>query len=198
SVNDMLKDRGRVIVVVSEGFDVGDIGELKDSFGHTTFSSSEMTVAQIVVNHLNQIGLPCRGSARGNVPGTDQRHSIIHASTVDLDEAYEVARHAVVIAAENDSGHMATILREPGPGYRVRYDKVPLDLVANSERFFPAEWLTPSRTDVTDDFLKYALPLIGEDWPEVTLEGGLQRFARLRPVYAETRLAEYVPEAHRG
>ncbi len=197
-VNDTLKDRGRAIVVVSEGFDVGEIGERKDSFGHTTFSSSEMTVAQIVVNHFNQIGLPCRGSARGNVPGTDQRHSIIHASTVDLDEAYEVARHAVVIAAENESGYMATILREPGPGYRVRYDKVALDLVANSERSFPQEWIAPSRTDVTDDFLKYAMPLVGDDWPGVPLEGGLQRFARLRPVYAETRLEEYVPEAYRG
>ena len=29
---------------------------------------------------------------------------------------------------------MATILREPGPIYNVRYDKVPLAEVANSER----------------------------------------------------------------
>ena len=39
------------------------------------FASSEMTVAQVVVNYLNQAGLAARGAARGNVPGTDQRHT---------------------------------------------------------------------------------------------------------------------------
>jgi 6-phosphofructokinase 1 len=197
-VNDTLKRRGRALVVVSEGFDVGEIGERRDSFGHTTFSSSEMTVAQIVVNHLNRVGLGARGSARGNTPGTDQRDSIVHASTVDLEEAYRVGRHAAHIAAEEGSGFMATILREPGPAYRVRYDKVPLEVVANSERSFPEAWITAARTDVSDDFLAYARPLVGDEWPEVPLEGGLQRFARLKPVFADAKLADYVPEAHRG
>jgi 6-phosphofructokinase 1 len=148
-------------------------------------------------NGLNRVGLAARGAARGNTPGTDQRHSIIHASTVDLEEAFEVGRQAAVIAATEGSGFMATILREPGPGYRVRYDKVPLEVVANSERSFPEAWITPSRTDVSDDFLNYARPLIGEDWPEVPLVGGLQRFACLEPMFADTKLPRYVPEAYR-
>lgn len=177
--------------------DVGDIGERRDAFGHTTFSSSEMTVGQIVVNHLNRIGLPCRGTARGNVPGTDQRDSVIHASTVGSDEAYLVGRQAACIAARDGSGFMATILREPGPGYRVRYDKVPLEAVANSERSFPEGWITPSRTDVTDEFLQYARPLVGNDWPSVPLVDGLQRFARLAPVFADKKLPDYRPQAYR-
>ena len=194
-VNDTLRERGRAVVVVSEGFDVGEIGERKDSFGHTTFSSSLMSVEQIVVNYLNQVGLAARGAARGNVPGTDQRDSIIYASTVDLEEAYKVGQKAVWIAVEEGSGYMATILREPGPIYNVRYDKVPLEAVANSERAFPAAWITPSRTDVTGDFVRYARPLIGDDWPSVPLVGGLQRFARLKPIFAEKRLPAYVPES---
>jgi 6-phosphofructokinase len=200
-VNDMLQERGRAIVVISEGFDVGEIGEQKDAFGHTMFSSSQMTVEQVVVNYLNEVGLAARGVARGDVPGTDQRHSIICASTVDLEEAYQVGRQAAFIAAEEGSGptaYMATILREPSPIYRVRYDKVPLDMVANSERTFPEAWIAPSRTDVTDAFVRYARPLIGDDWPSVPLVGGLQRFARFEPVFAEKRLPEYVPQAYRG
>jgi len=197
-VNDTLRERGRALVVVSEGFDVGEIGERKDSFGHTMFSASQMTVEQIVVNYLNEVGLAARGSARGNVPGTDQRHNIIYASTVDLDEAYKVGRQATLIAAEEGSGYMATILREPGPIYRVRYDKVPLEEVANSERSLPADWIAPSRTDVSDDFVRYARPLIGDDWPSVPLVNGLQRFTRFEAVFAEQRLAEYVPQAYRG
>ena len=60
-----------------------------------------------------------------------------YASTVDLDEAYRAGQKAAELAAAGESGYMATILREPGPIYSVRYDKVPLAEVANSERTFP-------------------------------------------------------------
>jgi 6-phosphofructokinase 1 len=197
-VNDTLKARGRALVVISEGFSVGDIGARKDSFGHTMFSASQVTVEQIVVNYLNQVGLAARGSARGNVSGTDQRHNAIYASTVDLEEAYKVGQKAALVAVEDGSGYMSTILRQPGNVYRARYDKVPLEKVANSERQFPAAWIADNRTDVTDDFVRYARPLIGEDWPGVPLVGGLQRFARLKPAFAGKKLAQYVPQAHRG
>ena len=197
-VNEMLRERGRAIVVVSEGFDVGEIGERKDSFGHTMFSSSQLTVQQVIVNYLNEVGLAARGSARGNVPGTDQRHNTICASTVDLEEAYQVGRKAAFIAAEEGSGQMATILREPGAIYRVRYDKVPLETVANSERAFPEAWIAPTRTDVTDDFVRYARPLIGDDWPSVPLVGGIQRFARFAMAFAEKKLPTYILQAYGG
>jgi 6-phosphofructokinase len=197
-VNDMLKERGRALVVISEGFPVGDIGESKDAFGHTQFSASQTTVEQVVVNYLNGVGLQARGSARGNVPGTDQRHNMIYASTVDLEEAYKVGQEAALIALREGSGYMATILREPGPIYNVRYDKVPLEPVANSERKFPESWIAPSRVDVTDDFVRYARPLIGEEWPSIPLVDGRQRFARLKPIFAEKVLPAYVPQAHRS
>ena len=198
AVNEMLKVRGRALVVVSEGFDVGEIGERKDAFGHTMFSSSETTVQQIVVNYLNSVGLATRGAARGNVPGTDQRHNIIYASTVDLEEAYRVGWKAVEIAVHEGSGYMSTLLREPGAIYNVRYDKVGLELVANSERTFPEAWIAPSGTDVTDDFVRYARPLIGEGWPSVPLINGLQRFARLQPTFAPQHLPSYAPQAYRS
>jgi 6-phosphofructokinase len=197
-VNDLLRARDRAIIVISEGFPVGDIGERKDAFGHVQFSSSQMTVEQWVVNYLNEVGLRARGAARGNVPGTDQRHNMIYASTVDLEEAYKVGRKAVQVALEEGSGYMATILKEPGPLYNVRYDKVPLELVANSERSFPEAWISPSRADVTEDFVRYARPLIGDEWPSIPLVDGRQRFARLKPVFAEKKLPEYVPQTHRA
>ena len=197
AVNDRVRESGRCLVVVSEGFPVGDLGELKDAFGHTTFSSSQTTVERAVVNYLNGRGLPARGAARGNVPGTDQRHNMIYASTVDLEEAYRVGQMAAQIAVEDGSGYMSTILREPGPIYNVRYDKVPLELVANSERTFPEAWIAESRLDVTTDFLRYARPLIGDGWPSIPLVDGRQRFARLRSIFAEKKLSDYVPQAAR-
>lgn len=196
-VNDTLKKHGRAIVVVSEGLSVGDIGEKRDSFGHVQFSSSEITVGQLVVNGLNKRGLPVKGAARGNVPGTDQRHNMIYASTVDLDEAYAVGQKAALLAAAGESGFMSTILRNEGPIYNVRYDRVPLEKVANSERKFLDRWITPCGTDVTDDFVKYARPLIGNDWPSIPMIDGRVRMARLKPLFADQKLAKYVPQADR-
>ncbi len=196
NVNDQLKKDGRCIVVVSEGFDVGNIGEVRDAFGHTSFGSSQNSVFQTVVNYLNMKGLKARGAARGQVMGTDQRDTTAYASIVDLDEAYKVGQKAVDIAVKEGNGWMATILREPGIIYNVRYDKVPLEKVALSERTFPEKWIAKSRYDVTDEFLAYVKPLIGEDWPSVPMINGLQRFAKLDMKFAEKKLAAYKLEAY--
>ena len=195
NVNDELNRSGRVIVVASEGFDVGSLGELKDSFGHTTFSASMFTAQQVIVNHLNKSGIKARGAARGQVSGTDQRDTMIYASIVDLDEAYKIGQNAVTIAVEHGSGFMSTLLRRPGVIYNVDYDKVPLEKVANSEREFPKEWISKNRIDVTDDFIKYARPLIGEDWVSVPLINGLQRFSRFKKIFVDKKLPAYTPQA---
>ena len=196
NVNDQLQKDGRCIVVISEGFEVGDIGEVKDAFGHTSFGSSKVSVYQSVVNYLNSKGLKAKGAARGQVMGTDQRDTMIYASTVDLDEAYRVGQKAVEIAMNEGNGWMATILREPGFIYNVRFDKVPLEKVALSERFFPDKWISKNRFDVTDEFLNYVRPLIGEDWVSVPLVNGRQRFTNFKPVFADKKLPAYTLEAY--
>jgi len=196
-VNDQLIAAGRCLLVVSEGFDVGALGEVKDSFGHVMFSSSQTTVAQTIVNYLNSVGLKAKGAARGNVVGTDQRHSMAYASTVDLEEAYRSGQMAALLAARGESGYMSTILRAAGPIYSARYDKVPLTDVANSERTFPAHWITPDGNDVTDEFVRYAQPLVGEDMVSLPMVAGRQRLTRFEPIFAAQKLPEYVPQADR-
>ncbi|MCH8924478.1 MAG: diphosphate--fructose-6-phosphate 1-phosphotransferase, partial [Planctomycetes bacterium] len=196
-VNDQLRECGRSIVVVSEGFDVGQLGEVRDSFGHVMFSSSQTTVAQAIVNHLNKVGLAAKGAARGNVPGTLQRNEMALASVVDLEEAYRSGQLAATLAAEGQSGFMSTILRNPGPVYRVRYDKVPLEEVANSERTFPAKWIAKSGCDVTDDFVRYAKPLVGEEMLTMPMVDGRFRMTRFQPIHADQKLPPYVPQADR-
>jgi len=198
NVNAELARSKRCIVVVSEGFDVGDIGAQKDSFGHTSFGASERTAQAAIVTYLNRVGLRATGKARGQTPGTDQRHSAVLASVVDLQEAYESGRYAAEIARTCGNGYMATILRAPGPAYRAIYDKVPLDVVANSERFFPAHWIAANRYDVTDDFVRYAAPLIGTEWARVPLENGLPRYTRFQPIFAPQKCGAYVPQAYRA
>ncbi len=196
NVNDTILTEGRCIVVVSEGFEAGDIGETKDAFGHTEFGASKLSVQQTVVNYLNNKGLACKGTARGQLPGTDQRHSMIFASDVDLLEAYNVGIKAVEIAVSDGNGWMATILRKDTAQYEVFYDKVALEKVALSERTFPEEWITNNRIDVSNDFIDYALPLIGTKWVDIPLKNGLPRFTRLKLIFADKQLKEYTPQAY--
>jgi 6-phosphofructokinase 1 len=191
-----LRRFGRCIVVVSEGSDFGQREDIQDAFGHTSFGSARSAAAQIVTSYLNSLELPVTGQARYQIPGTDQRSAAVYASTVDLDEAYKVGRRCVRIAVEDGSGWMGTILRQPGGEYGAVYDKVPLERVANAERTFPQRWISASRCDVTDDFVRYARPLIGQSWPDVPLVDGLQRFARFKPVFAAKKCREYVPQAY--
>jgi len=197
NVNRALVRSGRCIVVVSEGFNVGSLGEVHDAFGHIEYGASRTTVAQVVLNHLNSVGLKSRGYASGQVPGVLQRSASIFASVVDIEEAYQVGRKAVEIGVHDGSGWMATILRAPGAEYRALYDKVPLAAVAASERTLPSAWLSSDGLDVTDDFVRYASPLIAGGWPPIPIEGGLQRFAQLNTVRIEPKLGEYIPLKYR-
>ncbi len=194
NVNNELLRSGRCMVVVNEGFDVGGFGEAKDAFGHVEYGASKTTASQVIVNYLNENGIKARGQVTGQLPGVLQRSTSIHASPVDLGEAYGVGRKAVQIALEDGAGWMATILRAPGNEYRVVYDKVRLDVVANSERFLPREWLANGGIDVTDDFVAYATPLIQGGWPDIELVNGLQRFARLDIKFVDKRLPAYTPQ----
>lgn len=197
NVHQELRKSGRALVVVSEGFDVGTLGERYDAFGHVEFGASQQSVAQVVVNYLNHEGLPVRGSARGQIPGTEQRHAIHLASPVDIAEAYEVGSHAAKIAMKNGTGFMATIKREEQATYAVTYGRALLTEMANSERVFPKEWIAANGIDVTDAFIDYARPLIGESALEVPLQDGLPRFARLNETLAPRLCASYVPQTYR-
>jgi 6-phosphofructokinase len=199
-VNAMLRERGRCMVVVCEGANLGDVGVLLDSFGHAQFSASRTTAAQLLMNHLNGVDradakgrartrLVVPGIARVDVPGTIQRRDIGRASEVDLQEAYEVGLHAAKLALAGRSGLMATILRKPGDNYGVKFGEVPLSEVANAERTFPQEWISEDGLDVTDGFVRWARPLIGRALPE---------FAQLDEIAAPPcGLGDYAPRGMR-
>jgi 6-phosphofructokinase len=193
NVNGQLKRDGRCLVVVSEGFDAGPLGELHDAFGHIEYSSSRTTVAQQIANYLNEKGIVARGLATAQVPGALQRCDSLSASRVDVEEAYQVARKAASIALEDGTGWMATILRRPGEKYEAYYDKVRLEVVANTARHLPRHWIADNRVDVTDDFVRYALPLVGNGNPDIRIENGFQRFAKIRRDFIPRKTKEYRP-----
>lgn len=193
-VNKKLAEAGRCIVVVNEGFDIGDGAYKHDGFGHIEYGASGLTAMQGVVSYLNSVHLAARGQATGQIPGVMQRSCSLFASEVDIEEAYSVGAHAVEVALKVGGGRMATILRAPGEAYRAVYSDVRLEDVAMSERFLPKSWITADGTDVTDDFVRYARPLIGENGAVIPKENGLQRFARLEKIFLPQKTDRYIPQ----
>ncbi len=198
-VNDKLKEQGRCIVVIGEGVNIGDLGILQDNFGHAQFSASEKTVEQVLINYLNGIDqknrqgraqsrLVVRGIARSERPGTRQRREIAYISKIDKEEAYQTGMYAAKIALAGENGFMSTIVRNPGAPYKVTYDKVKLDTVSNSEREFPQEWIASNRVDVTDEFIDWALPLIGDPLPQ---------FTKFKEVFVSKKCERYIPVEYR-
>lgn len=196
-VADQVRRRGRALLVVSEGFPAGDLGARADSFGHAAFSSAKLSVAQVITAYLNEKGLLTQGLARWQVPGTNQRDAILYASPVDLGEAYAAGQMAVELAAGGVSGVMVTIRRAEERIYRPEYGTIPLSDVAGRDRPFPKAWISSSQVDVTDEFVHYARPLLGDDLVDVPVVNGRLRFARLEPRFAEKLLPPYVPATYR-
>lgn len=203
-VADEVRRSGRCIAVVSEGFDLQEaaaqIEAVRDSFGHIEYGAARTTPMQVIVNHLNAAGLPARGNAFGAVPGVLQRSTSLFASQLDREEAWKAGAHAVDLAAAGRSGVMATLRRRGGglaaqdTEYEMILGEVELSEVANFHRTLPPEWLADDGLDVTDAFVAYARPLIGEGPADVELEKGIPRFARFRRVRVQQLLPAYVPQ----
>ena len=54
------------------------------------------------------------------------------------------------------------------------------------KEIWASKWITNNGTGISEEFVKYALPLIQGD-PECPKEDGLPRFARLKKVLVEKR-----------
>ena len=159
------KGRG-LLVTVSEGIcgpdgkPLADTG-IVDGFGHKIPGGT----AQHVTDQITQkLGL----KSRAEKPGLLGRASIPYVASVDRAEAYAVGQYAVEAALKGESGYMVAINAVRTPAYRADLSLVPLAKVANVEKKFPLEWIADGN-QIADAFFDYAMPLMGERFPEYAL-----------------------------
>ncbi|MBQ3728312.1 MAG: diphosphate--fructose-6-phosphate 1-phosphotransferase [Spirochaetales bacterium] len=147
------------LVTVSEGLCGLDGNPLADSgivdgFGHKVPGGVGDFISRQI---MQKIGL----KSRAEKPGLIGRTSIAYQSEVDRQEAYAVGKRAVEAAAEGKTGFMVAIKADRSKGFSYTLDLVPLADVANVEKKFPLEWIEGTNK-ISDEFFKYANPLIGE------------------------------------
>jgi 6-phosphofructokinase 1 len=166
-VREVYATQGWCVIVLCEnqptpdGRVIGALGEPRwvDSFGHAYFDSP----AQWLSRRL-QAELGVR--VRFDKPGTIQRMATAYISRTDREEAELVGRAAVELAVNGTTGVMVTLERETGLDYKVRTGTTPLDVVANQQKRLPDEFISPSGNGMTQAFVAYATPLIGDPLPE--------------------------------
>ncbi len=175
-VERVYKQLGYCYVVVSEGirdangeycFTSGSV----DAFGHKQLSGVGVALKELVEEKL---GI----NARCNTLGTAQRSAMHCGSKTDADEAYMVGAEAVRYALNDKSGIMVTLERVSSEPYKCVCGETALENVANLEKKVPLEWINKEGNYVTEDFIKYARPLI-EGEISVPMKNGLPDYVRL-------------------
>ena len=184
-VHRVYEQKNSVLIAVSEGIHYADgsfVSEAKasttDGFGHAQLGGLAARLAQALKEREH-------AKVRGIELSLLQRAGAHLASQTDIDEAFAAGKTAVEAAIAGETGKMVALMREMVDGkYTCRMELIPLADVANYEKKVPVEWIVPEGNNVTQDFIDYALPLI-QGVPEIPLENGLPRYARLKKVLAE-------------
>jgi ATP-dependent phosphofructokinase / diphosphate-dependent phosphofructokinase len=165
-VRSTVKRVGYCVVIVAEhladaaGQQLGE-GQAQgvDAFGHPLVAGVAQTLVDLVHSEL---GI----RARFDKPGDEQRMATAHISATDRDEAYLAGRMAMRYAVRGVTGKMVTLVRAPGPRYACETGLTDLERIANEQKLMPPEYLTDDGLNVTQAFLDYARPLIGDPLPQ--------------------------------
>ena len=176
-VRTSLETTPNLVVCISEGIHdntgtficeySNDVGT--DTFGHKMLTGSGKYLENLVKERL---GVKVR-SVELNVC---QRCSSSMLSKTDQKEAIASGAYGVKAALNGASGKMVAFERLDGDDYQIDYVLKDVNVICNQEKCVPATWITADGSDVTEDFIRYARPLIQGEVTVLT-EDGVPKFA---------------------
>ena len=176
-VKTVVDKRKYCIVAVSEGIKfadgkyVGEDSSSVDDFGHSQLGG----VCGVLKAKLKTIGVKSKAVELNIL----QRCAAHCASDTDIEESFSAGRHAVKLATSGETDKMVSFKRKSDSPYKIEFIATPLSATANAEKKIPAAWITADGTDLTEDFVTYALPLIAGE-PSRRLKNGLPAYANLK------------------
>ena len=162
-VKKLYEELGGVVVVVSEG--------LKNKEGESIvppiFKTGRATYFGDVSAHLAGLIIQKLGiKARSEKPGLCGRTSMAHQSPIDREEAVLVGREAVKAALGGNTAVMVGIKRIPGEEYKIETPLISIREVMLEEKVLPEHYINQRGNDVTEEFVTWCKPLLGEELPE--------------------------------
>lgn len=159
-VRKLLEKKSGIVVVASEG--------LKDAQGkpivEPIFQIGRATYFGDVSAHLANLVIKKLGyKARGEKPGLLGRASILLQSPVDRAEAVLAGEKACEAVMNGESGKMVAFKRVSDSPYRMEPFLADIDKVMMYERTMPEEYINEEGNGVTEAFMSWCRPLLGED-----------------------------------
>jgi len=149
---------GRCVVAICEG----QLDEQGEPFGADARPGSRGKLAMNLAHRLAMVTSErLKVRARSEKPGLLGRCWWSEEPKLDRAEARLCGSAALRAALDGRTRVTVTLVREPGPEYRISNGLAPLDKVATTERLFPAEWRNAAGNDVTGAFREYVAPLAG-------------------------------------
>lgn len=176
-VKEKLTKTSNLVVCISEGINDGNgtfVCELASDVGTDTFGHKMLTGSGKYLENLvkEKLGIKVR-SVELNVC---QRCSSSCLSATDLDEAAASGRFAVSAALDGETGKMINFIRKSDDPYILEFGTADVNEICNKEKAVPEEWITKDGSDIGDEFIAYARPLI-QGSVEVPMKDGLPYFA---------------------
>lgn len=174
-VKTALETTPNLVVCISEGINDGNgtfVCELASDVGVDTFGHKMLTGSGKYLENLvkERLGVKVR-SIELNVC---QRCSSSMLSKTDQKEAIASGAYGVTCALKGETGKMIAFNRTED--YRIDYVTEDVNLICNQEKTVPLEWITNDGSDIGEEFIRYAAPLIQGD-VSVPSENGLPKFA---------------------
>ena len=171
---------GRCVVAVSEGICDADcvtwakkLAEQAETDAHGNIQlSGTGALADFLAGEVkNKLKV---SRVRADTFGYLQRSYPGMQSPVDVAEALWCGRHAVQFAMEEDNGSVAIRRTGNGKDYAVELFRTELKNVAEHTKEMPDEFINEEGNGVTEAFIEYAMPLVGE-LPKTEYLGGYPR-----------------------
>lgn len=171
---DVYRKYNRCVIAVSEGVEDENRTPVlqllsadqleRDSHGNVQLSGSGALAEGLVKrvkDHFRKNGVADKLRARGDTFGYLQR-SFPDQSPVDREEAIGLGEFAASCATSSNVDGSCAIVRVSDNPYAVDFKLVPLKNVAGKTRLMPPEFIADTRNNVTEAFMTYGRPLIGE------------------------------------
>lgn len=161
-VEQVLKEKGKCFAVVPEGVKTADGKYL---FEDTTVNKAADPSRNMggITPYLNTLLRQCFSCKIRCIDlGLMQRCAAHDASELDKEEAEMLGRTAVTCALGGETDKMVTLTRLSDQPYRVKYETLDLEKVADVDRVMDLKYLKDNRHDIEESYMDYILPLIGE------------------------------------
>jgi 6-phosphofructokinase 1 len=161
-VRKMQEKKSSIVIAVSEGVKLEDgryVCELSDdvhavdAFGHKSLTGTARFLANTIAKQLDT-------KTRCIELSTLQRCAGHLTSRTDITEAYQVGGAAVKAAFEGCTGEMVALKRISNAPYQCTTELHPISEIANLEKKVPLEWISEDHTQMKQEFIDYAYPLI--------------------------------------